>query len=269
MTDPFLAQRGMATRDELVEGRARPRGLHPLLEGLVRRLDPRHGRRDRPPRRAAAASWGWRTAPLLAFFADHGEEFHDHGRMLHGQSVYGEMIRVPLIFWGPGRVPKGRKVEEPVELIDVMPTLLELSRLARPQGRRDRASVPCWRRGQERGRQRLEARVPSSRRSSRPGRRGSSARDESYAIVDGSWKLIHNVARPPDRPEFELFDFFEDPLDQKNVAAEHPDVVERLAKQLDGWHAHGDAARSSPTARTTKGMTAEQLEQLRSLGYIK
>ena len=34
-------------------------------------------------------------------------------------------MRVPLIFWGPGRVPQGVKVEEPVQLIDVMPTLLE------------------------------------------------------------------------------------------------------------------------------------------------
>ena len=54
-----------------------------------------------------------------------------------------------------------------------------------------------------------------------------------YAIVDGDWKLIQNVIRPPDKPEFELFDFYKDPLDQKNVAAEHPDVVARLAKGLD------------------------------------
>ena len=53
--------------------------------------------------------------------------------------------------------------------------------------------------------------------------------------MDGDWKLIHNVARPPEQPEYELFEFYKDPLDQTNLAAEHPEVVERLAKQLEAW----------------------------------
>ncbi|MGH9462635.1 MAG: hypothetical protein ACRD1X_15575, partial [Vicinamibacteria bacterium] len=92
---------------------------------------------------------------------------------------------------------------------------------------------------------------------------------ESYAIMDGNWKLIHNVARPPERPEFELFDFIKDPLDQKNVAAEHPDVVERLAKQLEAWKRMATQARLKPDSEATEGMSAEQLEQLRSLGYVR
>ena len=62
--------------------------------------------------------------------------------MWHGQSVYGEMIRVPLILWGPGRVPQGVDIEEPVQLIDVMPTLLELSGLALPEGAQGQSLRP-------------------------------------------------------------------------------------------------------------------------------
>ena len=87
--------------------------------------------------------------------------------------------------------------------------------------------------------------------------------------MDGNWKLIHNVVRPADKAEFELFDFYQDPLDQKNVAAEHPDVVERLAKNLDAWHQMAQAAKLKPDSELAKGMTREQLEQLRSLGYVK
>jgi arylsulfatase A-like enzyme len=87
--------------------------------------------------------------------------------------------------------------------------------------------------------------------------------------MDGNWKLIHNVVRPADKPEFELFDFYRDPLDQKNVAAEHPEVVDRLAKMLDGWHQMAAAAKLKPDSELTKGMSREQLEQLRSLGYVK
>ena len=63
---------------------------------------------------------------------------------------------------------------------------------------------------------------------------------EATAIIDGDWKLVHNKVRPAELPEFELFDATSDPLDQKNVAAEHPEVVERLSKALDGWHDDGD-----------------------------
>jgi arylsulfatase A-like enzyme len=91
---------------------------------------------------------------------------------------------------------------------------------------------------------------------------------ESYAIMDGNWKLVHNVARPSEMAEFELFDFYKDPLDQKNVAADHPDVVERLGKQLEAWKRMATQAKLKPDSEETKGMTAEQLERLRSLGYV-
>jgi hypothetical protein len=53
------------------------------------------------------------------------------------------------------------------------------------------------------------------------------------------------------------------------VAAEHADVVERLAKTLDAWHRLALQARLKPDREETKRMTAEQLERLRSLGYVK
>jgi arylsulfatase A-like enzyme len=101
------------------------------------------------------------------------------------------------------------------------------------------------------------------------GRESHPSMSESYAIMDGDWKLIRNVVRPPDKPEFELFEFYKDPLDQKNLAAAHPDVVERLTKALDGFRQMARAARLKPDAESTKGMSKEQLEQLRALGYVK
>ena len=92
---------------------------------------------------------------------------------------------------------------------------------------------------------------------------------ESYAIIEGSWKLIHNQTRPADRLEYELYEFPKDQFDQKNVAADHPDVVQRLAKALDRWHAMAAAARLKPDAETAKGLSAEELRRLRSLGYVK
>ena len=92
---------------------------------------------------------------------------------------------------------------------------------------------------------------------------------EATGIIDGEWKLIHNRTRPADRPEFELFHAKHDPLDQKNVAAENAETVQRLKKALDGWRTMAEAARLKPDAETTQGLSAEQLQRLRSLGYVR
>ena len=87
--------------------------------------------------------------------------------------------------------------------------------------------------------------------------------------MDGQYKLVHNVARPPGQPEFELFDFMGDPHDLKDVASAHQDVVDRLRRELEAWKKMAKEARLPPDSEATKGMSAEQLEQLRSLGYVK
>jgi hypothetical protein len=64
--------------------------------------------------------------------ADHGEELMDHGKMLsHGRTLYRELIHVPLIVKPPRGVPAGRIVGAPVQLIDIMPTILECAGLPR------------------------------------------------------------------------------------------------------------------------------------------
>ena len=92
---------------------------------------------------------------------------------------------------------------------------------------------------------------------------------EAYAIVEGGWKLIHHTTRPQGGPEFELFDFAKDPLDQANVAESHPEIVQRLAKLLAGWRQMTANARLKPDAESTKSLTQEQLQRLRSLGYVR
>jgi arylsulfatase len=62
---------------------------------------------------------------IVAIVADHGEELMEHGEVGHGRSLYDELIRIPLMIAAPDRDPA--IVHENVSLVDVMPTLLELS----------------------------------------------------------------------------------------------------------------------------------------------
>jgi len=268
--DAFMASRGMATREELLAGGVDPdaflRFSKDWYDGSIRGMDTEIGRLVE-----RLEDLGLRDRSLLAFYADHGEEFHEHGNMWHGRTVYGEMMRVPLILWGPGHVPKGLTVEEPVQLIDVTPTLLEASGLPVPKEAQGQSLRPLFSPG---GAQGVAANGGWKRRplvsEKQPfGTTEFPSAAQSYAIVEGNWKLIHNVVRPPEKPEFELYDFYKDEHDQKDLAAQNPEVVARLGKLLEGWKRMATQAQLESDTEATQGMTAEQLERLRSLGYVK
>jgi Sulfatase len=70
---------------------------------------------------------------LIIFTADHGEEFLDHGKWLHGRSVFDELVHVPLIMKLPGEREAGRRVGEQVRIVDILPTILENERLPVPK----------------------------------------------------------------------------------------------------------------------------------------
>ena len=265
IANPFMADRGMATREEMLKAGVDPATYlaheRDWYDGSIRALDTELVRLFRRLR-----ALGLDRDVALVFLSDHGEEFQEHGRMWHGQSVYGEMMHVPLVVRWPAGIEPGRKVEEPVQLLDVMPTLLDLSGLEHPAGIQGQSLVPLLRPASG---GRAWSRRPVILEKQPMGDEEHPEASELYGVIDGSWKLIHNKVRPADRPEFELYDIAKDRLDTTNVASEHPDVVERLAKVLNGWHTMAAAARLKPDAETTSTLSAEELQRLRSLGYVR
>jgi len=205
----------------------------------------------------------------VAFLSDHGEEFHEHGRMWHGQSVYGEMMHVPLVVRWPGGLEGGRVIDEPVQLVDVLPTLLDLSGLERPEAFQGQSLLPLLRASTTNGGGSWKRRPVILEKQVQGDTAEHPEASEAFAIIDGNWKLIHNTVRPTGHPEYELFEFPKDRFDQKNVAGENPEVVQRLAKALSGWRTMATAARLKPDTETTKTLSAEELQRLRSLGYVR
>jgi arylsulfatase A-like enzyme len=116
--DPAI-HRGMPARDldhlrALYDGEIRyvdERGVGGLLELLAE-----HGHLD---------------DSLVVVTSDHGEEFFEHGEFGHRKNLFETTLRIPLIVWRPGVLPPGAVVEEPVRIIDVMPTILDV--LGQPQ----------------------------------------------------------------------------------------------------------------------------------------
>lgn len=65
-----------------------------------------------------------RTRTLVVFTSDHGEELHERGGFKHGQTLYEEQWRVPLLVRWDGHIRPGTRLERPVSLLDIAPTVL-------------------------------------------------------------------------------------------------------------------------------------------------
>jgi len=268
-----LRRRGLANRAELAEaGIDESRFVQhqqDWYDASIRAMDAELGRLVE-----TLEQLGLSDDVVVAFIADHGEEFLDHGRAWHS-GIYGELSNVPLVLWGPGHIPAGRRVGEVVQSIDLMPTLLELSGLAVPERAQGQSLLPLLRPIELAGGSvahaqdswRARPAFVTNRRTSNGIADGRPVADADAVVVDG-WKLVHNYDNAVVVPEWELFDHLSDPLDQVDLAAENPDVVERLGQLLDDWRAYTEAERLPSDDEAVLEMDSEELERLRSLGYI-
>ncbi len=210
---------------------------------------------------------------LLVVTSDHGEEMFQHGKCSH-QQPYEEIARVPLVMRGPG-LPRGLRVPEVVELVDVMPTVLSLLGLPAVEGLQGRDLVPRVRGGTLPPR---PAHVDGILGSSEP--LLSHNQSALVARVDGRrWSYVGRFeATPGDRgrrfrpdPDRELYLLDEDPDQTENLADAYPEVASRLEAMLLEWYDANEAHRHRIGApeKQEDMLDAEQREQLRALGYAE
>ena len=181
------------------------------------------------------------------------------------------MLNVPLILWWPGVVPAGTVIEETVESIDLMPTLLELSGIAKPEGMQGQSLVPLLASPEAPSTFGWVKRAAFSERIWWRNTEREPDDTDSFSIVLDGWKLIQNIDPPEGRSEYELYDHINDPLNHNDVASEYPEIVKRLAEELAVWREWAIASRLPPDEVATEGIviSPEELKRLRSLGYIQ
>jgi arylsulfatase A-like enzyme len=217
------------------------RHLVDLYDAGIRQMD------DELARLLAAIGDDGRT--LVIVTSDHGEEFLEHGGVLHGRTQYQELVRVPLIVRGPG-VPAGVRVDRTVSLVDVMPTIVAAVGEPIPAGLDGSDLAPSWRgAGAD-----LDARYLSceaDHNNAEPDVMRAVRHRRHTLHVD---RLSGNVA---------LFDLATDPHEQKDVAGAHGAIATELRGQLERHR----AARVEAGGAVT--LTPEQEERLRSLGYVR
>ena len=183
---------------------------------------------------------------VVAVISDHGEEFQEHGSLLH-EKLYATVTRVPWLIRTPGGVA-GQVVSEPVETVDLMPTLLELAGVPLPPGLEGRSLAETVRRGAAPG--------------PRPGLAHSPFWGEQRALVEGDLHLVLTL----DRARIELYDHRADPLEQVDLAGARPREAERLVRAM---RARVAALPGRSVASNVSGLPPEVEATLRALGYLR
>ncbi|RJP32264.1 MAG: hypothetical protein C4547_14100 [Phycisphaerales bacterium] len=220
---------------------------------------------------------GRETEPLIIVTSDHGEAFCEHGWRGHGPQIYEEAVRIPLIVRWEGRIPPGRVIEAPVSLPDVAATVLDLIGVDAPRTDFDGESLAAaLTKGvrldddrphvfQRRLYERDGAVEPIPLREMDGATFGQSVevRGVKFAIRSGRWKYYE--ARE-ERVARELYDLRADPGEQSNVAADHPDDVNRLSQMLNTWRRRQLAGLLQRPPQT---VTSQDRAILESLGYTE
>lgn len=151
----------------------------------------------------------------IILHSDHGEGFGEHGGRHHGQSLYNEQVRVPLLIVGPGLPP--RKVTTPVSLIDITPTVLELAGVE-PSPPEPRGSSLLKFAAQPNAEHHpvVMEMLPDSTHSAR------------NALVEWPWKLHYSR----DFGRFHLYDISKDPAEEVDRVESARPAFERLKRRL-------------------------------------
>ncbi len=144
---------------------------------------------------------------IVVFAGDNGLAIGQHG-LMGKQNLYDHSVRVPLIFAGPG-IPPGKKVNSLSYLLDIFPTLCDLTKTSKPTSIEGQSLVPCFETEKTMTRESLYLAYGNSIR----------------GVTDSEYKLIEYACGSS-----QLFHLAQDPLEKNDLSKDSSS--EALLKQM-------------------------------------
>jgi len=168
---------------------------------------------------------------LVIFTADHGENFGEHDFYFqHGASIYETSLKIPLIFRLPGKIPKNKKIENRVQILDVTPTVLDILDIpvlgkiegfnlmplieGKIQKVRDFLFIES-----------IEEHFPGNKRMYIKGVKG-----KWRAMIVDDWKIIY--IPHPEKDIFELYNIKDDFKENNNLIDKEKEKAEEMKKRI-------------------------------------
>jgi len=138
---------------------------------------------------------------MIVFLSDHGESFLEHGTIDHGNTLYREVLDIPLMIWSPKN--KGKVVPDMISLLDIMPTILEGLHLDIPQNLQGNSVF------YKRPKSFIVAEIQNQ-----------------IALINETWKYIDRGG------SVELYNLKDDYWEQDNIIEDEPELRKFFKKEL-------------------------------------
>ncbi|MHC4945703.1 MAG: sulfatase [Planctomycetota bacterium] len=189
---------------------------------------------------------------ILVITSDHGEAFLEHDFWGHGHAGHAEEVDVPLLFWIPaGELPFQGRCEENVSLVDVAPTLFDLTGLD-PPDELDGLSLKRI----------IEGRKDSFNQE-RPVFTENILGGGDFVSAQQEGKKIMCIALKGKEPQWELFDIRADPAE---LFPRNPDANEHLKRAVENLIRNRTL--DEHKSAMPQELSEEEINQLRELGYL-
>lgn len=186
---------------------------------------------------------------VVVIMSDHGDEFTEHGKFAHYQSIYNEVINTPLIFFAPGL--SSRKVLDVTQNIDILPTILDITKIPIPEKVQGQSLVNLM--------VGVEGEVDRYAI--------SELTEVDASIQNDTWKLIaFNYV--DDSPTLELYNLENDPLEQTNIINQDRIVAISLLFQLRSVMEESRNLNSDQPSDFPDWIDEEMRERLIERGYF-
>jgi len=199
-----------------------------------------------------------RENTIVVYCSDHGDFMGEHGMQCKGGVFYDCLTRVPLVVSWPGQIAAGIREDSPVNLIDIVPTVLGLQGLDVPPSMHGQrlpsvtSAPPREVTFSEYGAGGPAFTMADLARMQRPFGRDTLIASLRWREAEGrrkmartrDWKYVHDPMGDLD----ELYDLRDDPWELTNVAhlAEHVDVIAVMRLHLADWSIRTEDAQAVP-----------------------